>query len=387
MKSPTKDAIARPIGRPAPLPSPIPIPGPVGQPGGIKPAATDPPSVTGTMPAHEPAGMPLEIDGTNFENVQHVFIGGIDVQNFNVASSTKITTTVPSQLSPGTAIIQVQTKLDSGNIATSPGFAGFTVDPPAFTFTGFSPNSGRAGDTVSLFGTGFSRLKSVTFNQAKPISVPPVIVMSDTLATVVVPADAQTGIVTISDGPDNRQVQMGNQIFTVLPQPYVFDEPDEFDPKQGIVGTQVTIHGKHLASVDTVIFHQTVVPKDQRTVGASQKITADVPMGATTGPITLKGPNGSVTSQKDFVVILQPALNSTQPTSGRVGDKIVLNGRHLGEVTSINFGGVMLQPPAFKDKSEKKIALKVPANVPTGQVTITVTNDAGSASIGFTVTS
>jgi large repetitive protein len=383
MKSPTKDAIARPIGRPAPLPTPIPIPGPIGQPGGIQPAATDPPSVTGTKPSHQQAGMPLEIDGMNFENVQHVFIGGIDVQNFNVASSTMITTTVPSQLSPGTAIIQVQTKLDSGSIATSPGFAGFTVDPPTFCFTGFTPNQGRPGDTITLFGCAFSRLQSVTFNRAQPIPRSAVTVQSETVATVKVPQDAQSGPITLSDGPDNPQ----QQGFILLPQPYVFDEPDEFDPTQGVIGTLVTIHGKHLASVDTVIFHQTVVPKDQRQVGASQKITANVPMGATTGPITLKGPNGSVTSMKDFTVILTPVLESVKPASGRVGDKVVLNGRHLGEVTSINFGGVILSMPAFKDKSEKKITLKVPANVPTGPVTITVTNDAGTASIGFTVTS
>jgi hypothetical protein len=375
MKSPSTGSPA--IARPTPVGPPIPTPLPTG-PGGIRPAAADPPKITGTKPADTQAGMPLEIDGMNFENVQHVFIGGIDVQNYNVASATVITTTVPAQLSPGTVTIQVQTQLDNGSIATSVPF-NFTIDQPTFDFTGFTPDSGRPGDTVMLFGTGFSRLQTVTFNRAAPIPVPPVVVLSATQATVVVPADAQTGKITCSDGPDNKQ----QGPFTVLPPLVQFLD---FKPKKGIVGDTVTIIGKHLESVTKVLFNKVVVPMGDAQLGASQQIIVKVPVGATTGPITLKSPVNSVSSAQDFVVIQTPVLDTVTltPPAGRAGAKVVLTGKHLGEIDTIDFNGIVQLN--FTEKSEHKIVTSVPNGLSPGLITITVKNRAGQAQITYTMT-
>ena len=62
--------------------------------------------------------------------------------------------------------------------------------------------------------------------------------------------------------------------------------------------------------------------------------------------------------------------------------KITLNGRHLGEVTSVDFNGTQA---SFKDKTERSMKVTVP-NVSPGTYAITVRNRAGQASIGFTVT-
>ncbi|HEV3088232.1 MAG TPA: IPT/TIG domain-containing protein [Candidatus Elarobacter sp.] len=375
MKSPTTEA--RTIARPVPSPNPAPIPMPGGS-GGIQPAAADPATITGTMPAHTQAGMPLEIDGTNFENVQHVFIGGID-SPFSVMSSTVIKTTVPSQLGPGTALIQVQTILDNGSIATSVPYSKFVVDPATFDFTGFTPDSGRPGDTVTLFGTGFSRLKTVTFNRAAPLAVPPVVIVSETQATVVVPADAQTGVITCSDGPDNKQ----KGPFTVLAPLVVFLD---FNPKKGIVGDPITITGKHFGSVTGVVFNKVPVQPGDEQLGASQQIIAKVPQGATTGPITLKSPVNSPSSATDFVVIQKPVLDSVTltPPAGRAGAKVVLTGKHLAETDTIDFNGIL--QPNFVEKSEKKIRTTVPNGLSAGLITITVKNRAGQAQITYMMT-
>lgn len=370
MKSPSAEALTRPGGRPSPVPAPVPgpAPGPVTQPG---PKATVPPTITGVNPPHAVVGTFIEIDGQAFQNVQHVFIGGVDT-GFKNDSATVIHATVPN-LQPGQVQIQVQTQLDNGSIATSAGFS-FTVDAAVFTAT-FSPATGRPGDVVTLRGTGISRLRQVVFNSAPPVQPSNV---SEASATVIVPDGATTG--PLLAVIDTGTVNLGT--FTVLPATPQFDEPDEFDPKSGIAGDAVVIHGKHLASVTQVLFHMIEVPASQLQLGANQRIGAVVPAGATTGPIALKGPNGSVSSQQSFVVIQKPQLDSADPPSGRTGMKITLNGRHLGEVTSVDFNGTQA---SFKDKTERSMKVTVP-NVSPGTYAITVRNRAGQASIGFTVT-
>ncbi len=72
-----------------------------------------------------------------------------------------------------------------------------------------------------------------------------------------------------------------------------------FTPTSGAPGTTVTITGKHLAHASAVTFngtHATIV-SDSNT-----SITTKVPSGATTGPIAVTTPGGTVTTSTNFTV-------------------------------------------------------------------------------------
>jgi hypothetical protein len=75
---------------------------------------------------------------------------------------------------------------------------------------------------------------------------------------------------------------------------------DSFVPAEGSVGDQITIHGIGLSAVSQVTFAAGI------TVAAKAKsdsaIEVTIPEGAETGPITLTGPSGIVTTADQFVV-------------------------------------------------------------------------------------
>src|SRR5207302_2892599 len=112
-------------------------------------------SITSFSPTSGPAGASVTITGTNFTGVTSVTINGV-AASFTVNSSTSIATTLPNGATTGP--ISVTT---SGGTATSA--SNFTVIPPP-TITSFSPTSGPAGASVTITGTNFTGVTSVTIN-------------------------------------------------------------------------------------------------------------------------------------------------------------------------------------------------------------------------------
>ncbi|MDB5069877.1 MAG: domain, repeat protein [Candidatus Eremiobacteraeota bacterium] len=171
--------------------------------------------------------------------------------------------------------------------------------PPPFSITSFMPVNGLApdpftgapGTTVQLNGTGLSVITKVTFNGVAA----PIVSKTDTQIIVTVPTGATSGPISISDGTSTVQALRD---FTVLPP---VPDISGFRPKSGPVGTVVTINGHHLAGITTVTFNK--IPATQIVTGANQQLTVTVPPGATTGPIVVKGPNGSAsTAPKTYTV-------------------------------------------------------------------------------------
>jgi parallel beta-helix repeat protein len=116
-----------------------------------------------------------------------------------------------------------------------------------------------------------------------------------------------------------------------------------FLPTSGPVGTLVTISGSGFTGATSVAFNGTAAPF---TVVSSSTITATVPAGATSGPVSVTGPNGAAQSSGSFSVTAatsggsisrvaslgsvangSSATNTLSLTVGRtvaVGDRIVL---------------------------------------------------------------
>jgi LmbE family N-acetylglucosaminyl deacetylase len=80
-----------------------------------------------------------------------------------------------------------------------------------------------------------------------------------------------------------------------------------FSPGSGTVGSSVTISGSNLGGATAVHFNG--LSASFTSISASQ-LTATVPAGATTGPITVTTPNGTASSKKDFKVLAKRAANA-----------------------------------------------------------------------------
>ncbi len=92
----------------------------------------------------------------------------------------------------------------------------------------------------------------------------------------------------------------GGTIFALdvgLPKPA--PRPQIFNPKSGAPGTKVLIWGAQLLT-PSVTFNG--VPAAEVTSSGPNYVWATVPAGASTGPITVTTPGGSVTTQASFTV-------------------------------------------------------------------------------------
>jgi hypothetical protein len=235
------------------------------------------PTITGFAPGSAAAGSSVTVDGTGFGNVTSVKVNGV-AASFSVLSKVQLRLTVPASATSGTIAITT-----AGGTATSAGT--LSVLPRV---TGFTPSAAAVGTTVTINGNAFGGATSVLFNGVGAV---PATVLA-TKITVPVPADASTGKLTVVTGAGPGQ---SAATFKVVPK------LTSFSPGSGVVGTSITITGTGFTDVTAVKFNGHAASSYTR--DSSTQITAMVPLGATTGKISVVTAGGTATSGTTFVVV------------------------------------------------------------------------------------
>jgi len=155
------------------------------------------------------------------------------------------------------------------------------------TLASFSPAFGIVNTAVTLTGGNFIGTTAVTFN-GKAASF---VVNNGNSITAQVPILATSGPIAVTNA-SGTATSLTN--FSVLP--FI----QKFSPTSGPVGLTVNITGTGFFNVTAVTFNG--VPATSFTVQSVNKISARVPVGATTGPIRLVTGAGSY-SKGTFTVI------------------------------------------------------------------------------------
>ena len=151
-----------------------------------------------------------------------------------------------------------------------------------------------------------------------------------------------------------------------------------FTPTSAPVNATVTINGTNLATATAVKFNGTAAS----TVVSSTQITATVPAGATTGPISVTTPDGNATSSGSFTIAI-PTITSFTLKGGVVGSLITITGTSFTGATSVTFNGVAA---SFTVVSGTQITATVPAGATTGPISVTTPSGTGTSASNFTVT-
>ncbi|MBL0211437.1 MAG: IPT/TIG domain-containing protein [Holophagaceae bacterium] len=172
------------------------------------------------------------------------------------------------------------------------GGGGDTVPPvqtPAPAISGFAPTSAAPGGTVAISGANLGGA-SVRFNGLAAA------VASNTPVQIVatVPAGATSGAISVTT-PGGTATSIAT--FTVLPSPPTVTG---FSPASGLAGATVTITGTGLTGATAVSFNGTSAAF---TADTAAQITATVPVGATSGPIAVTTPGGTVATTMNFTVL------------------------------------------------------------------------------------
>jgi hypothetical protein len=153
-------------------------------------------------------------------------------------------------------------------------------------------------------------------------------------------------------------------------------------PTSGGIGQSVTIAGSEFGTAQgssTVTFNGT---QALVTSWSDTSVTATVPSGATTGPVTVMV-GGSLSNGVQFTVTTGPAITSLGPTSGSVGTAITIYGTGFGATQSggsVTFNGTLATVHTWTPTG---IVASVPTGAITGSVVVTA---AGQNSNGHAFT-
>jgi large repetitive protein len=152
-----------------------------------------------------------------------------------------------------------------------------------------------------------------------------------------------------------------------------------FTPTTGWVGTRVWIYGFDFLGATSVTFNGA---EAQFTVGSDGFIDANVPIGATTGPISVTTANGTGWSTPSFALVPPPTISSFTPTDGRFGDVVDIRGSSFTGALWVQFNQHYAD---FTVDSDSEIHATVPDGATTGPISVTTVSGTGSSAASFTV--
>jgi hypothetical protein len=233
------------------------------------------------------------------------------------------------------------------------------------------PNSGPVGTSLTIYGSEFTDATSVAFNGITAGFT----VYSDQEIGATVPAGATTGPISVTT-PNGTEYSSAVFTVTAPPPPTI----NSLSPTSGPVGTSVDVHGTNLSGATSVTFNGTADPSF--VVNSSSDISAHVPAGATTGPISITTPAGTANSSTPFTVIPPPTITSFTPTSGPVGTSVSITGTGFTGASSVTFNG---SAAGYTVNSPTSITATVPNGATTGPISVTTSGGTGSSSSSFTV--
>ena len=155
-----------------------------------------------------------------------------------------------------------------------------------------------------------------------------------------------------------------------------------FSPTTAAEGMTVVISGVDFTGVSAVAFNG--IPA-LFTVDTDAQITTSVPVGATTGKISVTGLGGTVTSVATFTVVPVPTITGIAPAAGPVGTKVIITGTGFVVGTiPVTFNG--LAATSVVRNSATQVTATVPAGATTGVVALSTAGGTALSASPYTVT-
>jgi large repetitive protein len=325
------------------------------------------PIVTGFAPFGGKAGDPVVISGLNFTTATNVSFNGVTAVAF-LTSDTQISATVPAGATTG----PIRVINPAGTNTTG---SNFIIGP---FITGFSPTSAQVGAEVVVDGLNFLEVTNVALTSASGgFTNAAFTITAGTQLRATVPVGATNGPVRVIS-PSGTNISSSNLIVFALAPVLT-----SFTPTNGLPGSSVQLNGANFLGATNVLFNGVSATFN---TPADSQINATVPAAATTGPIIVSTPGGSVTSSVPFY--LPPRLTSFSPATGPVATAVTLTGTNFTGVSSVTFAGpaaTLISAPVTS-VSATQMTVLVPTNAISGVITVTTPGGVIAGTGTFTVT-
>ena len=224
----------------------------------------------------------VTLTGEHFGVVKSILFNTQIARTFEVRSSTEIVVTVPAGAQTG----RISVNTDGGTAVSASAFN--IVETPKISQV--SPGEAGVGGIVVIKGEHLSAASGVSFGgvPAKSFTV-----KSATEIEATVPDGAQTGSLSVSTAGGTAT----RPRFKIAGVPVIL----ELRLAYGGVGSVVAITGSNLLRASSVTFNG--VPAFIVSNTNSHQIRVVVPVGATTGPVTVATPGGIAVSSERFAVL------------------------------------------------------------------------------------
>ncbi len=324
------------------------------------------PTITSFNPEKAARGTRVEVTGTCFTGLTGVEFNGVAAQGYYLTGDTRLDAYVPYNATTGP--LRVTNTLGSASSSTS-----FTVIPPP-SITTITPSRGKAGDTITLTGSGFEGTYRVGFPNNIDAEFT---VVSDTEMTAVVPIGATSGGLFISAPGGSGSSQAS---FTVLST--VAPVVDSFSPTRAGAGATVEVRGSGFTGTTGVSING--VPAFSLDVRGDTVLRVNVPNGATTGRLRVTNTVGTGSSATDFVVIPPPTISGFTPTRGTPGTRVTMTGTGLAGTTEVRLNGADV---AFTVVDDSTLTLTVPGGASSGSFEVYAEGGRNDSPLRFTVLS
>ena len=245
----------------------------------------------------------------------------------------------------------------------SPLYVGTPLSVPAVS--SFSPTSATKGNTVTITGSNFNGISSVSFGGTAATSFT---VVSSTSINAIV-GNGNSGNVTVTNSAGTGSLSGFTYINTA---PTI----SSFTPTSGKTGQVVNIIGTNFTGATAVSFGGTAATTF--TVVSATSINATVGAGAS-GVVSVTTASGTGTLA-GFTYLPPPTIASFSPTSAGTGQTVTITGTNFTGTTAVSFGGTAAT--SFTVVSATSITAVVGAGA-TGSVSVTTANGIVSRA-GFT---
>jgi len=283
----------------------------------------------------------------NIDNVDGLLISGNNVA---------LTSGTMAQVSASCQVSVFGNSYPGGSTESSITSTPANCPPPSIT--SFTPTTGTSGTTVTVSGDNFIGATKVTVGG---VAVP-FAVGSNKQVNITAPSSGGTIDVITPYGTAVSATDFGTTS-TTPGAPAV----TSFSPTSGPVGTSVTITGSAFTGATSVAFGGVAATF---AVVSDTQITASVPTGAGSGPISVATPYGATRSTSSFSVTTAPApaISSFSPSSGPAGTRVTISGSGFTGATAVAFNG---RAATFTVQSATSISGVVPAGARSGPITVT----------------
>ncbi|MCG8603698.1 DNRLRE domain-containing protein, partial [bacterium] len=239
--------------------------------------------------------------------------------------------------------------------------------PPSIA--SFTPTAGPSGTEVTVFGSNLNGTTAVRFSGLAASSFD---LDSNTQLRVTVPVGAGSGAISVTNG-DGTASSVNS--FSVLKPPTI----SSFAPTSGPVGQEVTIGGSNFSGLTDITFNG--ISATNINLDSDTQVRAQVPLGASTGPITVSNALGSAATQSNFSVTNLPSIFSFTPATGIAGTVVTITGINFTDVSGVAFNGISAS--SFSVSSDTQIQATVPEGASTGKIQVTNPDGAGESATSF----